>query len=66
MVEKIEATTVLHLPVTPGRNKSIPIHLDILMSGDDIHVNLNLIDHRPGVNKLKSVSQTWPAACFYQ
>lgn len=66
MMKEKEATTVLHLPVTQGRNKSIPIHLDILMSGDDIHVNLNLIDQRPGVSKLKSVSQTWPAACFYQ
>ena len=55
MVEKIDSTTGLHLSVSPGRNKSVPIHSDILMWEDNIRIYLSLIDHKPGVSKLSEV-----------
>ena len=66
MVGNIDINTVLHLSVSPGRSKSIPIYLDIVISKDCIHISVSLIGYNIEVSRLKPVRQIWPAACFYQ
>lgn len=55
MVEKIDASTVLHFSFP--REEQIHFYIFRYLE-DNIHIYFSLIDHKPGVSKLKPMSQS--------